>query len=225
MPVTVRAAALLAILGLFGCSGSGNGGSTGGSSGGTGDGGSDAGQSCFVLDAGCADQAACSSGDGVQVYACKSGRCELEAGRLAACAFDTPTESVQVTLSSSFGTLPHSLEVRAYYPFRVDGTAVGCSALLGSADFPDGGSALDADPTLNAQNIGAYPPSCTSSGCVYLLTTNLVRGSTPVILVQAYSGNRDTTGNHVTGIRLGEGCTEGTAVSTDNQTFDVTVSP
>lgn len=186
----------------------------------------DAGRSCSVLDAGCSAQTDCGSRDGLEAYACVAGQCTLEAQFGTRCSYAQVIGSVQVTLSPAWGTPPHSLEVRAFYPFRTDGSALGCTDVLNQADFPDGGYPLDADPSVNLQNLGAYGASCTSGGsCQYLLNLNLVTGIAPVILVQGYTGGPQPDALHASGLRLGEGCVGGQTASHDGDTFAVTIAP
>lgn len=232
MPVTMRWAVLGAALFAVGCSGSGSGGTTGGGlDAGSRDAGSDAGQYCAVVDAGCSSQLDCTvaarlTASGSQPYACVNGACDHEAGFGAACIEDEPFEQVSVILGPAWGTnLPKSFELRAFYPFHVDGSPVGCADVTGRT-LADGGTTLDGDPTLNVEERGSYPPNCGSTGsCQYVLNTSFVRNSTPVILVQGYSGGQQTDGLHSAGQIMGEGCVEGTKVTTDSQNFNVTVSP
>ena len=224
MPVTLRAALVVAMAAAVGCSGSGPGGT------GTSDAGAEDGGHCFVRDAGCAAQSDCGeSRDAVHVYTCESGRCARQAGFNAGCIAKTVLPQVQISLKDWGTNKPGSFEIRAYYPKRVDGSAVTCADIAGSADFPDGGSPLDVDATLNIQNVTSTQATCTSGQtCTYLANLTLVPQTAPVILVQAYTGGRDITGTHATGIQLGDGCTEGTEITEGSgapQSLPVAVSP
>lgn len=225
--MTVRAGILFAALLAAGCSGEGGGGTTGGSDGGPGDGGS-----CHALDAGCSIQADCGEpAGGIHVYTCTSGRCERQAGFARNCSTSLPLPQIQVNLAA--GTTAqnlNTLQIRAFYPQRVDGSTLHCSDVLHTADYPDGGSPLDADTNLNLENISAVQAVCSTQGqgcSTYLVNMSLAPGNAPVILVQSYSGGRDTTGTHATGVQLADGCIEGQTVSDPGgapQTFPVVIS-
>jgi hypothetical protein len=228
MPVTVRAALLLVVALAAGCSGGGDPADAGSVDAGS---SSDAGHTCFERDAGaCTAQASCITTDSeasTHVYACLAGFCAVQ-GHFGAtgCQYEEPTVLVQVAKSPAMAASPGSIELRAFYPTNVDGTALSCADLLGASDFPDGGSPLDVNPNFNVQSVGAYAASCAAgSGCVYVLSTNLVGGTAPLLLAQAYTGGRDVTGVHALGAKLGEGCVVADTVTESNQTFNLTVAP
>jgi hypothetical protein len=224
MPMILRAAFVLGVLvALVGCSSASTGNTGGTSSGNTG--GTTGGTHCFNLDAGCSSQSGCGETRGsIQVYACQSGRCALQATRDASCTAVEPLVQVQANVDSTISSaLIASFEVRALYPFRVDGSAVGCADVIHLGDFPDGGSPLEVDPALQFENIGAYPANAAGSSHTFSMNVTLVGQSKPIVLVQAYSGgNRD---NHATGQRIAEGCVDGATAASSGQTINVSVSP
>ncbi|MBS2029133.1 MAG: hypothetical protein JST54_14615 [Deltaproteobacteria bacterium] len=214
---------------LVGCSGS-SGGTDGGGNIDAG-GNTDAGHACRSLDAGCATQADCGeTSDSLHVYTCgATGRCERQASFNASCFADVAQIQIQVTTGPGFnqGAIK-SFEIRTFYPNRVDGSPLACNDVQVSPDFPDGGSPLDVDGTLNVEEIfNSTATSCGGGTCTYLTNTSAVPGSTPVVLVQAYSGPHDSSGQHATGIQLGVGCSTATITeqATPLQTIDVTVNP
>jgi len=234
----IRAACvLLAAFSLAACSGGGGDPIDAGSGdAGAPDGG---GAHCFVLDVGCTTQAQCihaagESAGSIHVYTCgPSGACEKQGNNQpGTCYPDEPTAQARITLAPGFGS-PNSIgafEIRAFYPSRVDGSAVHCADVLGSTPYlDDGGSSLDADPTLNVEALLASAPNCTAGqGCLFLANVNLVSGTSPVVLVQAYTGRPDTTRTHALGAVLGEGCAEATTITampTSAQQIAVTISP
>lgn len=207
---------------LAGCSSStGSGGSSGGSSGSSGSTGG--GHACSELDAGCSVQASCGESRGsVQLYACVAGRCQGQAVRDATCNAVEPLVQVQANVDSTISTATiASFKLRALYPFRGDGSAVGCADVVHQPDLADGGNGLDADPLLQFENVGAYP--AVQASHTVSMNVTLVGASRPVLLVQAYSGGQGA------GQRIAEGCAEGTPVAAYGdgglQIIDIAVSP
>lgn len=234
----IRAAyVFVAVLALSACSGNGGNDPL---DAGPGDAGTlDGGTHCFVLDAGsCTTQAQCfhaagESAGSTHIYACAaSGNCERQGSNKAgSCYANVPTTQARITLASDFGSPGsiHSFQMRAFYPSRVDGSPVTCADVLGSTDYlDDGGSSLDADGTFNLEAMQAAAPNCSAGqGCLYLANVNLVAGTSPVVLVQAYTGTPDVTGTHSHGSRLGEGCATVavTEMTSPAQQIPVTISP
>ena len=230
MPVKICGALLLSLLAVA-CSGS-----SGDTDGGSVDAGNttDAGHTCTGVDAGCAVQADCfgpagEDVDTLHVYTCgTSGLCQRQASFATGCVADVAEIQVQVDKAPSFAANVGSFEIRSLYPYRVDGTSIACADVLNSPDFPDGGSPLDVDTTLNVQHVVAARATCNTGGaCTYLTNVSAVPGSAPVVLVQAYSGSPDITGTHATGIQLGVGCSTAniTEQASPLQTIDITVNP
>jgi hypothetical protein len=143
----------------------------------------------------------------------------------ASCQPDEPQVSLQVNVSPSITQNIGSFFLRSFYPEQVSGAGVACAAIQAEADqpLPDGGSSLDADPSLNFAFWGGFRVQSGAGSHTLLVTTPLVAGPGQVLYLEAYSGGIDNTTQQALGQRIGAGCVSQDVqpTSTAFQTIDI----
>jgi hypothetical protein len=105
----------------------------------------------------------------------------------------------------------HSIFVRGYYATKTDGNAVSCSDLLAETAFPDGGSAQDADGTLNLSFWDGFPYNGGNS--TVAISTTLAVSSGQAFYLEAYTGGVATDTHLPLGVLLARGCVDQTDIT------------